>query len=70
MERVKKFAFYHEGLSLSFICHKNDDGRFVVENQRDENGVWWFTGREVSTIELDLNNNQYWLNTLREYFGD
>lgn len=70
MEKVKKYAFFHEGLGLPFVCYKNDDGKIVVENTCDENGVWWFSGREVSTIECDLNHDQYWINTLQEYFGD
>lgn len=70
MERFKKHAFYHEGLNLTFICYKSDDGRYVVENTCDEDGVWWFTAREVSEIEYDLKYNQYWIDILREYFGD
>ncbi|QVG63933.1 hypothetical protein Mithridates_00046 [Acinetobacter phage Mithridates] len=70
MEVVKKHAFYHEGLNLIFICYKNSDGDFVVENTCNENGVWWFTAREVAEIEYDLKYNQYWIDTLHEYFGD
>ena len=70
MEKIKKYAFFHEGLNLSFICYKNGDGKIVVENTCGENGVWWFTAREVAVIEHDLNYNQYWTDLLRGYFGD